>query len=55
MTSTLKRRLEQFEEDYWRRTVEAVDRYLDGRSIADVGFFCAHGYLPGNPILGRIF
>jgi hypothetical protein len=55
MTSTLKRRLEQLEEDYWRRTVEAADRYLEGRSIADVEFFCAHGYLPDNPILGRIF
>jgi hypothetical protein len=55
MTSTLKRRLEQIEEDYWRRTVEAVDRYLEGRSIADVEFFCINGYLPENPLLGRIF
>ena len=55
MTSTLKRRLEQLEEDYWRRTVEAVDRYLEGRSNADVEFFCANGYLPENPILGRVF
>src|SRR5437764_11274623 len=35
-TSTLKRRLEQLEQDYWRRTVEALDRYLEGRSIKDL-------------------
>src|SRR4051794_19943480 len=52
---TLKRRLEQLEQDYWRRTVEALDRYLEGRSIKDVEFFCANGYLTENPILGTIF
>ena len=46
MTSTLKRRLEQLEEDCWRTTVEAVDKYLEGRSVAYVEFFCANGYLP---------
>jgi hypothetical protein len=55
MTSTLKRRLEQLEENCWRRTVEGLARYLEGRSVADVEFFCANGYLPENPILGHIF
>jgi hypothetical protein len=40
MTSTLKRRLEQLEENCWRRTVEGLDRYLEGRSVADVEYFC---------------
>lgn len=55
MSVTLKRRLEQLEETYWRRTAETVDRYLEGRSIADIEFFCINGYLPENPILGPIF
>jgi hypothetical protein len=55
MTSTLKRRLEQLEENCWRRTVEGLDRYLEGRSVADVEYFCITGYLPENPILGHIF
>jgi hypothetical protein len=30
MTSTLKRRLEQLEQSYWRRTLEALGSYLEG-------------------------
>jgi hypothetical protein len=55
MSVTLKRRLEQLEETYWRTTADAVDRYLEGRSIVDIEFFCVNGYLPENPILGPIF
>ena len=50
-----KRRLEQVEEEHWRRTIEALDRSLDGRTIGDVEFFCVHGYLPEIPIPGRPF
>ena len=51
----LKRRLEQVEEEHWRRTIEVLDRYLEGRSREDVEFFCVHGYLPEIPIPGRPF
>ena len=44
-----KRRLEQVEEEHCRRTIEVLDRYLEGRSREDVEFFCVHGYLPEIP------
>lgn len=50
-----KRRLEQAEEEHWRRTIEVLDRYLEGRSTADVEVFCVYGYLPEIPIPGRPF
>ena len=50
-----KRRLEQVEEEHWRRTIEVLDRYLEGRSREDGEFFCVHGYLPEIPIPGRPF
>ena len=46
------RRVEQLEEVYWRRTLDATDRYLEGRSVEDVEFFCVHGYLPEVPTPG---
>ena len=50
-----KGRLERVEEEHRRRTTEALDRYLEGRSTEDVEFFCVHGYLPQIPIPGRPF
>jgi hypothetical protein len=49
MEGTRERECPTPQQAYWRRTVEAVDRYLEGRSIADVEFFCINGYLPENP------
>jgi hypothetical protein len=49
----LKRRLEQAEEAKWRSLIEAADCYLEGRSVADVEFFCIHGYLPEVTLPGR--
>lgn len=39
----------------WRRNMEMADRYLEGRSVEDVEFFCAHGYLPEPPIPGTLY
>ena len=50
-----ERRLERVEEEHWRKTIEVLDRYLEGRSLEDVEFFCVHGYLPEIPIPGRPF
>jgi hypothetical protein len=36
MMAMLKRRLEQTEEAKWRSRIEAIDRYLEGRSLDDV-------------------
>jgi hypothetical protein len=55
MNSTIQRRLERIEMAEWRRNSEILDNYFEGRSIEDVEFFCANGYLPENPILGSIF
>jgi hypothetical protein len=44
------RRIEQLEEEQCRRALEGLDRYLEGRSIEDVEFFCVHGFLPEVPI-----
>jgi hypothetical protein len=50
-----KGRLERVEEEHWRKTIEVLDRYLEGRSREDVEFFCVHGYLPEISIPGRPF
>lgn len=49
MTS-VKRRLEQLEEKQWQERCGELNRYLAGRSLGDVEFFCIHGYLPEAPI-----
>ena len=46
MKGDLRRRLDRIEERLWRMTFDSVDRYLHGRSMEDVEFFCVHGYLP---------
>src|ERR1700756_4702074 len=46
------RRIEQLEEEQCRRTLEGLDRYLEGRSMEDVEFFCVHGFLPELPMPG---
>lgn len=50
--ATLKSRIEQLEERNWQEQLEAMDRYLKGRSLEDLEFFCVHGYLPDVPIPG---
>jgi hypothetical protein len=51
--ATLRSRIEQLEERNWQEQLEAADRYLHGRSMEDLEFFCIHGYLPEVPIPGR--
>ena len=50
--TTIKSRIEQLEERNWQEQLERLHRYLDGRSIRDVEFFCVHGYLPEVAIPG---
>jgi hypothetical protein len=50
--ATLKRRIEQLEEKQWQELLEAADRCLKCRSMADLEFFCVHGYLPDVPMPG---
>jgi hypothetical protein len=49
------RRLEQLEEMQFRRTLEILDRYLEGRSLEDREYFCTHGYLPEEPLAGTSY
>ena len=49
---TIKNRIERLEEKQWQKECEALDSYLAGRSLADVEFFAANGYLPEVPIAG---
>ena len=53
--ANLRRRLEQLEEKRVRKMLEEFDRDLEGRSLEDVKYFCAHGYLPEVPIPGSAF
>jgi hypothetical protein len=50
--ATLKSRIEQLEEKQWQQQLEAANSHLEGRSMEDLEFFCAHGYLPEVPIPG---
>ena len=50
--ATLRSRIEQLEERNWQEQLEAGDRYLKSRSMADIEFVCVHGYLPEVPIPG---
>lgn len=53
--SQLRTKIDQLEEKQYRRLLEDLDRNLEGRSLEDVEFFCAHGYLPEVPIPGPAF
>jgi hypothetical protein len=50
--TNLRSRIEQLEEKVWQNISAMLDRYLAGRSVEDVEFFCVHGYLPETPIPG---
>ena len=50
--TNLRSRIEQLEEKVWQNISAKLDRYLEGRSLGDVEYFCIHGYVPETPIPG---
>ena len=53
--TNLKRKVEELEERVWQNIDAKLDRYLSGRSVGDVEFFCRCGYLPETPIGGPLY
>jgi hypothetical protein len=50
--ATLKHRIQQAEERQWQESRKRLLADCNGRSMADLEFFVAHGYLPEIPIPG---
>jgi hypothetical protein len=50
--ATLKNRIEQAEDRQWLESRKRLLAAFNGRSMADLEFFVAHGYLPEIPIPG---
>ena len=50
--ATLKHRIEQAEDRHWLESRKRLLAAFNGRSMADLEFFVAHGYLPEIPIPG---
>jgi hypothetical protein len=50
--ATLESRIERAEERHWLESRKRLLAVFNGRSMADLEFFVAHGYLPEIPTPG---